>query len=255
MATAFNVSDPNQCGGDFYSPTLVSGAHCLAADVSLCQYTDGKTSYCVSASSSSTWTESSGSTMSTFAIPGLWFGPTVLQDDTNRLLLKDLFFRDATKKTCSPWPLKYPLDKNGNIILLPLVTRLFDFVDSYMLANSLKTYFNESTIGVDYRDLRTIQTVNDISAATHVDLGNSALATYWSTNLVYCCAAICDSWATALGNAFSYADKAEMIFCLIAISFYLLIFRAEARDLRMGLNEVFSRAFTGDQVRIKNHVR
>lgn len=280
LSTAFNASNPDLCGGDYLSGKTVLGSSCLAVDISLCQQTDGGSSYCVKASSSSSWAPTIGiQTVNSFSIPGLWFGPTVLQGDTN-----NNFTRNDLAKTCSPWPLSLPLDTaKGGLLLPPLVRRLFGFVNYYTLSSStsLRSYFLDSTIGV-YYTTNNFVTVNDVAAAERVVLGSSPLAIYWSTNLVYCestlqysfvvphfiagqcyhstyslslslsdtlffasgCQQLCDTYATSLGNAFAYMDKIEMVFCLVAIALYMLTFRKEARDLRMGLNEVFTRALT-----------
>ena len=184
LSTAFNASDPDLCGGDYLSNKVVPGSSCLAVDVSLCQKTDGGSSYCIKASSSSSWAPFTGtSQINSFAIPGLWFGPTVLQQDTN-----NAFKRNDLAKTCSPWPLSLPLDTaNGGLVLEPLVRHLFGFINDHTLASktSLRSYFIDSTIGVFYNSY-DFQSVNDVASFERVALGSSPLAIYWSTNLVYC---------------------------------------------------------------------
>ena len=186
LSTAFNASDPDLCGGDYLSSKTVLGSSCLAVDIQLCQGADGDSSFCIKASSSSFWSSLTGD-INTFSIPGLWFGPTVLQDETN-----GAFRRDDRSKTCSPWPFPLPLDTNasgtGNLILPALVKRLFGFVNDYTLDGNtaLRSYFVDSTIGL-YYNTRSFETVLDVPAATRVVLGSSPFAIFWSTNLVYCC--------------------------------------------------------------------
>jgi hypothetical protein len=183
LTTAFNASDPDLCGGDYLSGKTVLGSSCLAVDVNICQSTDGGSSYCVKASSSSSWAPSTRvEAIGSFSIPGLWFGPTVLEEATNT------FRRNDMAKTCSPWPLNLPLDTSNNgIVLGPLVQKMFTFVNDYTLSSttSLRSYFIDSTIGLYYNNY-DFQSVNDVAAAERVVLGSSPLAIYWSTNLVYC---------------------------------------------------------------------
>ena len=77
----------------------------------------------------------------------------------------------------------------------------------------LISYISEASINISYL-VKDISAVNDVASLTKIDIGTSALAGLWATTLIYCCVESCDTYITALGNALSYADKAEAVFAM-----------------------------------------
>ena len=92
LSTAFTLSDGSLCGGDFYRPNI--GSTCVMIRYQLSQTVDGGDSFTVETSSSS----SSGS----FAIQGLWFGPSVLDQMSFGAISFPVFARNSINHTCSP---------------------------------------------------------------------------------------------------------------------------------------------------------
>ena len=170
LSNAFTLADGSLCGGDFYTPNI--GSTCLLIRYQLCQYVDGGEYFCIETSSSS----STGS----FAIPGLWFGPSVLDAVSyGAPSYFPSFSRDNLKQTCSPWPLDLPLDYNGGRIIAPLLHQSLGHMGTNILSHAkLTSYLADALIEVSYLQV-PINTVNDVAAQTKVGIGSSILASFW----------------------------------------------------------------------------
>ena len=230
LTSAFNISDGTLCGGDISRSNI--GASCLTIRYTACQWVDGGSYFCLESTSSASDAE--------FSFPGLLFGPLVLSDMTSG------FFRDPVTQTCSPWPLQLPLDLNGgSIFLSPLVERLFVHLQRNFNTTKFSSFILNSTIKIAYA-------VSD--GTPRVDIGPSALGAFWARNLIYCCTDLCHPIASAVGEAFGYVDKFETIFVMLVIAGYLLMFREEARRLRLAFAHVFEFAL-GDKADDKAGIR
>ena len=170
LSTAFTLADGSLCGGDFYSSNI--GSTCLLIRYKLCQYVDGDDYFCIETSSSS----STGS----FATPGLWFGPSVLDAVSfGAPSYFPSFSRSNASHTCSPWPLDLPLDNNGGRVIAPLLYQSFGHMSSNILGNAkLTSYLVDAMIDVSYLQF-PINTLNDVAAQTKVGIGSSILASFW----------------------------------------------------------------------------
>ena len=106
----------------------------------LCQSVDGGSFLCLEASSSASFGTG-------FAVPGLSFGPSVLAT-----LSAGRFTRDATTRSCTPWPLpSLPLDTNGGLFLGPLLRQMTKHAGLYLLTPTLATFLQNASIDVSYR--------------------------------------------------------------------------------------------------------
>jgi hypothetical protein len=105
-----------------------------------------------------------------------------------------------------------------------------------ILANSrLTSYLVDASIDVSYLKA-PLNTVNDVAAQTKIELGASALASIWASTLIYCCVESCDTFASALGNAWAYADKAEAVFALLAIAVRSIVSSLSTRSIFSPIN-------------------